>query len=583
MICLKKYAKYFALLLCIPSGMMAQGQGVGNEQVNIVQEYKPVITPAEKITSNPDYRDTIPPAPALRYGFVDRRPEYRFKPDTIKPARMRGEPLSRIFPGLLRIGGGNYNTFFADAKYLSQRSKAWQYGIEARHLSSSYMALDYGRAGFSDNKVQAHGKYMSEKYSFSSSLAYAREANRFYSYNIPVLPSDFNPEKDGNGFHYQNMEWKAALRSNTIDSSSLKHHESFMYRRTWGSIGWHENQIELSSRIEKSLGKDIYGAGFTVNHFSTGGGNSMFAPFPMPQVNTQYKELIAQLNPSVQLRGKKLIAVLGFKTFLAFNEGRLRLAPDVSLRYSAWQDYLNAYLFLGGGLTRNSLQSIITENPFLGFTNNYSNAYTPIDAGVGLKGKFIHHFYWDVSVQYRMVQNMLLFTGYSQRVASDPFSSAINFYTINRFRSVLDNVNRGSLQLMLQYKGFKGFDIGMRASLHQYTTENQSKPWYLPDAEGNLWITYVHNEKAEARFDLIYRGNTYGASSNGAGFQGITLTQNSFLIKAYPDINFTFHYHHNKRLGFFARACNIIGARYQRWLDFPTQSFNIQAGMQFAF
>lgn len=582
MICLKKYAKYLFLFFCVPMGTMAQGQGIGNEQVNIVQEYKPVITPAEKITSNPDYRDTIPPAPALKYGFVDRKPEYRFRPDTIKAARMKGEPLSKIFPGLLRIGGGNYNTFFADVKYLSQRSKTWQYGMEAKHLSSSYMAMDYGRAGFSDNRLQAHGKYISDKYSISSALSYAREANRFYSYTIPTLPIDFNPEKDRNEFHYNILEWKAALRGNVIDSSSLKHHEAFMYRRTWGSNGLHENQFDFSTRLEKSMGKDLYGATFSVSHFSTGG-ISVYRP-NMPQLSSSSpKELIAQLNPSVQLRGKNLVAVLGLKAFLAFNEGRFRLAPDVSVRYKVFQDYLNAYLFLGGGLARNSLHSIITDNPFLGYTNNISNAYTPIDASLGLKGKFVHHFYWDLSVRYRMVQNMLLFTGYSQLVGTDPSLSAIYFYPVNRFTTVLDNVSRSSIQLMLHYKGFKGFDIGIRAAYHQFTTETQSRPWYQPDAEGNLWISYVHNEKADARFDLIYRGNTYGTTSNLSSFQGITLTQNTFFIKAYPDINFTFNYHHNKRLGFFARACNIIGARYQRWLEFPTQSFNIQAGLQFVY
>jgi hypothetical protein len=574
---LKKYVDAAAGILLMPLLVCAQPgkeAGVGNEQVNIVQEYKPVISPAEKIQNSPAYRDTVPPAPRLTYRFINRKPEYSFHPDTIKPARMKGEPLSQLFPGMLRLGGGNYNTFLFDGNYMSVRSKNWQYGAEAHHLSSSYMAQDYGRAGFSENRARLFGKYIYKEHSLQSQFTYNRDANRFFA--IPGEFSGVIPHTVKNAFHYRTLEWSASAESVRRDTGWFRHKEQFQIRNTKGSSGSSETQFDLGTQLARKWGNEMYRIDAAWSYIG-------YTP-AISNLNTfTITENIFRLSPTVELTARKWNAALGMHAFYTTDKQEVQITPNLLIRYQVLPSLLGIYLHAGGNVYRNGLLSLVRQNPFIGDFTQPVNTQLPLDATLGFRGNIRTDFHWDLNGSYKIMNRLALF--YSTINFPFPVNVLQNGRYPNdyRFYVVYDDGSYAGGQATLSYSGIEHFDVGVRAVYNKYMMKNESKAWYQPEAEGNAWVTWKGSKKWEGRMDVIYRGNTYGRRVIWNYSNPNNTLSEVYLIKGYPDINLGVNYHHSTHVGAFARVCNIVGTRYQRWLDYPTQSVNVQAGLQVVF
>jgi outer membrane receptor protein involved in Fe transport len=113
----------------------------------------------------------------------------------------------------------------------------------------------------------------------------------------------------------------------------------------------------------------------------------------------------------------------------------------------------------------------------------------------------------------------------------------------------------------------------------------EQKAWFKPLYDITLAANYRLEEKFNFKLNVFYIGQQFGKrvypNSNFTGL--IPDNFDVYKIKSWVDLNLGANYQYNKRLGAFVSVNNILGTRYQRWLDYPTQSFNFLIGATLSF
>ena len=156
----RNLSKYFFTLLSVfvfttiqAQTERKEGDDLGIEQVNVVQDYKPTIVDAIKLNDNPSIIDSTPLNPKLTYTFLNKKFDKNFELEPITAAKMKGEPLTKLYNSYIKVGLGTYTTPYLEAFVNSLRKKEYSVGARAKHLSSTYSSKDLGYAGFSDNEI----------------------------------------------------------------------------------------------------------------------------------------------------------------------------------------------------------------------------------------------------------------------------------------------------------------------------------------------------------------------------------------------------------------------------------------------
>src|ERR1051326_2125545 len=171
---------YFAFLLFISFSCIGMGQPVprtlNDTTIKIVKAFIPTIADAYKITDMPVMKDSVPPAPKLNYAISSKKVFTPYNLEILKPAKMVGEPLSKLYNGLVKLGGGNYNTPYAEIFYSNGRSKEYSFGAHAKHISSKADIEGYGFGGMSDNQVELFGKKFFRKETLAGNFDFNRNA-----------------------------------------------------------------------------------------------------------------------------------------------------------------------------------------------------------------------------------------------------------------------------------------------------------------------------------------------------------------------------------------------------------------------
>ena len=185
-----KYSVGIALAVVMHSLPFGEGWGgvyaqklLKDTTLQVVKSFQPTIADAYKINDMPIVKDSVPPTPRLNYSINSKKVFTPFTVARLQSAKMLGEPLSKLYSTLVKIGAGNYNTPYAEAFYNNLRSKEMSYGAHLKHLSSRADYEGYGFGGFSDNVVGLYGKKFIHKHTLSANLDYTRNVVHYYGYD----------------------------------------------------------------------------------------------------------------------------------------------------------------------------------------------------------------------------------------------------------------------------------------------------------------------------------------------------------------------------------------------------------------
>ena len=130
---MKKYIFTSIVLGLLSVNLNAQNQESKeyNESVIMRSSFSPVVSEAYKLSDKPSIIESDFRLPPFSYDKTSKRFATTMTFENIKPARVKGEPIARLYNTHLKAAIGTYFSSLFDASYSQTRSKDFIYALQS--------------------------------------------------------------------------------------------------------------------------------------------------------------------------------------------------------------------------------------------------------------------------------------------------------------------------------------------------------------------------------------------------------------------------------------------------------------------
>lgn len=554
---IKKLQWFFVLILILGYFAAALAQtGMKDIELKATSEFEPTIKDAVKLGDLPEIKDTVKKIANINYNIVSTPLVSKYEVIPIDAAKMQNEPLSKLYHSLLKVGMGTYTTPYGEFWINSLRTRDIAYGIHFKHLSSSSHLKDVGYSGYSDNEGELFGKKFYKKHTLTGEFNYKRNVTHFYGYDT----TENNLSKDFTKQRYQLFEPVVKLQSHYTDSSKINHALKIGYYNLTDIYKVAENNIKLNTLFNTYINKERLFVAFDADYYN----------HKLP--NDTFNDVIIKLNPYFETHGKKWMLDIGLAATLdAFsnrNSAKFYFYPQLNAQFDVYESIIIPYVGINGGLQKNSLRSLSNENPFIASNLSYKNSNTKINVFGGLKGNLSSKTSYDVKASYSIVDSMHFFIiDYSNTSALD-----------NQYQVFYDNTDLFNVSGQVKYQLKEKINFIAKGNYYMYKTKNFNRAYHKPDFDLTFSANYNLKSKIIFKADVFVIGNQFALTKVQ---DNLTYSYDSKLMKGIVDVNLGAEYRYSKMLSFFVNFNNIANTRYYRWEKYPSQRFNLMAGLTF--
>jgi hypothetical protein len=478
---------------------------------------------------------------------------------------MRGEKLKKLYNGYAKGGFGTYMTPYAELFYNTGRSKKHSSGVHYRHLSSTGQIADVGYSGFSRNTLNLQGKSFIKKSTLSGGLDYDRNVMHYYGFNTNPYASywdtsDVNLERDGIKQRYQLIGVQASINDNyPVDSQATKYKTGLSYYNYRDRFNVEENNFKAFGDVSfyyKTY--DLYVKG-TVDYFKNDNDS-------ISQNNT-----IIDLRPGIRFKKDLWRLNAGLAVISAFGEvGEFKVVPELDFDLHLFKNIIILNIGTDTRYDRTSYRALTTENPFLINTVVLRNAWKPFRWYAGLRGAVSSRLSFNLRASYVQITNQHFFV------------NDTNEGNWNKLTVVYDNPNLFEVNGELTWQKHEKLRLVARLDYLGYGMDALSQAWHVPSLRLNLSGKYNLKDKIWITATVIGLNRQFARTFvETAG--NVLPVENEERIKGLADVNLGAEYRYNKRLGMFLQLNNILNVRYDRYLYYPTQRFNLLGGISYSF
>lgn len=528
-----------------------------NNTLTMKSTFQPTIKNAIKFSDVPEIKDSVKRIDNIKYGIASQPLFPKYQVQTIEPAKMQNEPLPKLYRSLLKVGYGPlYNMPYGEFWIGNRRDRERNYGAHIRHLSSTTHLKDVGYGGYSENDVNLYGKQFYKKHTLSGDFNYSRNVVHYYGFDTSLNKiSDNNYTRQ----RYQLFEPKVRLMSHYTDSTHLNHDIGLSYY----------NLSNLNREVENNVKLDMLGTMFVSREKLNVGILTDF--YNHKQANDTLNDLIFSLSPSFEAQGEKWRAEVGLTgTLDNFKDAtRFYVYPKITVQYDVYESMIIPYAGITGGLIKNSMRSLTTNNPFVDTTLRYTNTNNKLNATLGLKGNISSNTSYDAKVSYSILDSLQYYM--------INYNSNVQMY--NQFDVVYDNTSLLTVGGQLKYAFREKWNLIAKGNYYMYSPKNLARPYQKPDFDLTFTGIYNLQSKIILKADIFVMGKQW-AYSQQADDTGATVLANK-QIKGWVDANLEAEYRYSKMLSFFARVNNIANQRYYRWDRYPSQKIGFMVGLTF--
>ncbi len=573
----------FAAACMVTQSLSGQTQtGLDIDDIQVVAPYEPTISDAFKININPVIEDTVTIQMDFDYRIQPRKIVTRFVVEPISPARMRGEPLPKIYNGMVTGGFGSYQTPYLEGFYNTLRSNEYALGAHLRHISSGKEIDEYPHSVFSQNRVNLYGTRFFRNNSLDGNLLYNRQVVNYYGnwrlFENKSLPYFLPPT--GTTFSRQRYELlSSALRFGSLhaDSSQLNYYTRIGHNRLSDRFETAENHLHFSGNIGREAGKDPFGFArkqyleldVSADHYFYSVGDNT--------INSGLYTFQPKMHAYVDIFRIHLGVLLAFQN--EQSDFTLRTYPLAGVEADIIPGLMTMWLEASGGLEKQSWRTLSDINPFVkpGPVTDFTNVRSNIQ--LGLRGAVNPWMSYNIHIG-------------SSRIDNHPFFVLNHFdwflpHWHDSFRIVYDDIRRLHAGAEVSTRFGSRFALRLRGDLFDYILDEQEKAWHHPMYLITLNARYSLQEKIIFTADLFGRGKTYGLTLTPIdmhefdwwGFEYTPYRMHDFVT----DFNLGVEYRYTKRLSMFLNFSNITNEEYQQWLGYPRQGFNFMGGISYAF
>ena len=519
--------------------------------------YKPVITESNKIMDNPVVIDSTKKLNVKGYNINSKKIVTSYDVEPIEAAQMVGEPLTKLYNGLVKIGMGSYTTPYGEAWYNHLRSKEYAYGLRLKHISSSASLSDFGYAGYSDNEISLYGKKFLKEHTLSGDFDYARNVVHFYGYDKSLFDIT---DKNLTAQRFNCISGAAELKSHYVKAERYNHDVKLSYYNLSDLYKASESNIKANGYVQTAIGKEVLKVNAWVDYYN------------YKTAADTINNTILSLNPNFIATGERYRASIGVTgTMDVFVSSKFYFYPNIDLSYNIFEEIIIPYVGASGGIQKNSFKTITDDNPFVLSELAMKNSNRKYELFGGLKGTLSSKVAYNARVSYSSIDQMPMYVTDQKSLLQ------------NRFDVIYDDAELLNIRGEVSYQDREKLRIGLRGEYFNYKMSTELRAWYKPQLEFAVFANYNLRDKIVAKVDLFYLGSQYAKTYEADTLSATGKKVVAQELKGVVDANIGVEYRYTKKLGFFVNVNNIANFRYYRYANYPTQRINFMAGLSYSF
>ncbi len=533
--------KYSIILLLLTGVFIARAQDtLRTDVVDVVKAFKPVLSEAMKIQSNPNPEIPEVNKPVFTYNIPVLQHGVTPTVYTIKPLSMGTSLLPKLKNNYTRAGFGNYATPLFEIYLNSVRNKNLQTGVFYKHLSSN----PSGDNTFSNNTLYLFGKKFLGKGILSADAYHYRNRVNVYGKESVLRPAGSNITNLFNTF-----DFKTSYSNVVKDTSKLGYKLELKYYNFSDNRDVKENDFQLGGTFKKSLKGNPLEVYTNVQIASVGN-------------TTTLDRVFVDINPRYRLNmSDKLYVSVGFN-FTLYNDNKgnsPHFYPVAEAGYMLIKNSLTAFGGITGNLQRHTYRSIALENPFVR-NLQLKNTENTFEFYGGIKGLISPQTSFLLQASLATVKNLLFYSAdtmlYSQRPVYDNTVAGVTNIKAEMNHEFGEKFRLGFVM------NYFGYSLGLKAPFSRPTFTTQTN------------ILYNMADK------FLIKGEIYTFNAREVLLEE---TQAVNKIDGFVDLNTGIEYRYNRYTSLFLNLNNLTNNKYQRWYNLPVYGFNVLGGITFTF
>lgn len=490
---------------------------------------------------------------------------------SVRVLTIKQEDLPKLYGNYVKAGFGNYTTPYLKGYFHNKRDDKASYGAHVSHVSSNG-PVDH-ESGVSNSEIGVNGETYLGGFTLGARAMYGRDGYNFYGYNPKALDPNVSKLYE-QSFNRIGAE---AYLNNLLEPSAK------MQYKLGGGIRNFSDDYE-SSEFDgfANLNLDYYlSQKSRINLFSDFSYISFKDVNTLPNGESKISRPYFRIRPSYEMDMDKLDVSIG--AMLAYaddnvNGGdKLNFYPAVRVGYEAIENKLVVFGGLGGDLERVTVNNLTRENPWLSSSYNkpegpsyrqpldVRNTDKQIEVYGGVTGSLASNVQFTLRAAYQNLNNLYFFNHNSfdsTRFVLQYDSSAVS--NINFYGEVVYN------------KGDKT-RFGVKLDYNNYSVDKLEQPFYRPALKSSIFASHNLYDKILFNAELYYIGSSFGKIYRGLGETAIVESDNIV------DLNLKVDYRISEKFSTFVMLNNVLGKKYERFVNYPTKGFQAIGGITYTF
>lgn len=522
------------------------------EEVNIIQSYEPILISSDKVPLAPDIpKINKNKADEQTYQFTDVKGKIKYVAEDIKPIKVstKGEEKQQFF--YLKAGFGNYLTPLLNLSLVNPNQSKFRAGLNTDFIYSKAKNPKFQE--YFDLKARGFGEYFIK----NSAVLGASAKLQFDRYHFYGNTDSMLTKNDIKNMY---KRFGANLYLKNIADKDYHYQANVGFQNTSNTMKQKETTIDFDAKGSYMFMQNI-GAGGNlwfnnIAYKDDTSKNNRFSIAANPYAIVKYKIWNLQVGANIMITNKKFYVLPSL-------QNTLKIYKDYVVMYNEWNSNVKI----------NSLHQTSLENAFI-LDNNFQNQINEKRTFVGLRGAF-SGFHYNVNFSQLVNSNHLQFINAdSISLGNLPYTSFEADY-VKKLKVLNPSISLG-------YQ--KGNNYGANVTLDYfiYNKNSNVELSYQPQLKADFTAFYTWNNKLNINLNVIAYGKM-NALSYYTTLPNDTKKLNLKTIKGVVDVNLSASYFFTKNIGVFIDLNNLAFQKYQRFINYPTYSFQAIGGIKISY
>lgn len=467
----------------------------------------------------------------------------------IRVLSVKDDQLKKLYGNYIKLGGGNYSTFFGEGYFNSKRDDKLAYGAFIKYYNSLQGPVQ--NSGNNDFNLGGYTRFIHPRATATASLEYQRFRYNFYGYDQQKVAKTNDEVR--------------LVYNNFSAGVNIKNGSDSVVRPEFYTVGLKYNYINNFKGSEGELHALIKG-GYKLDSIKGILLQSELS-FIGRTDSVNWSRNLVSIQPGFYytLAGIRLKGSLNF-TFLNDTIGgqkNFQLYPVLDAEYDLFNKKFTAFAGIDGRMVRNTWRTFSVEMPFLVDRVPVFHSNKTFEGYAGLRGSLLPSTYLKTSISYANYKNYAFFVN--------------DITDSSKFTALYETGNTGifNFNAQIQYAFKKKFKFDIGADVFSYSTSTLAKAWHRPSFVLNAGLNYNLNDKILVRLNVYYLG--------GIVAQSPTIKNKEKTLNDIVDLSLKLEYRFSELFSAYTEINNILGTKYERYLFYQKKGINFLIGLTYTF